>query len=58
MNTVTLQDLRNSFYAILNEFDSSTTYPVLLADKLLNKAQIMICAGLVVNLQTKEQLQK
>ena len=57
-NIVNLQDLRNSFYAIINEEESSTTYPVLLADALLNNAQDMICSGGVINHQTKEQLKK
>lgn len=57
-NTITLQDLRNQFYAIINEVETSTTYPVVLADALINKAQAMICSGWVVNHQTKEQLKK
>lgn len=58
VNTVTLQELRNLFYSVLNEVETSTTYPVALADVFLNNAQDKICSGGVVINQTKEQLKK
>ncbi len=55
---ITLQDLRNTFYAILREQEDTSAYPLTLVDLLLNTAQQSICMGNVVNPLTKEQLKK
>ena len=58
--TKTLQDSRDIFYAILKEFESSSAYPLVFTDELLNRAQQDICSGVVTDLGTadKNQLQK
>ncbi len=59
-NTKTLQDLRNIFYAILKETEDTSAYPLVLADSLLNSAQVKICGGNVTDLNTanKAKLEK
>lgn len=53
-----LQDLRNTFYGILSESESSTDYSPIIADKFLNKAQLLICTWGVVNPKTWEEVKK
>ena len=54
----TLADLRSTFYGILSESELSTDYPIAIADKFINKAQLFICTGAVHNPITKERIEK
>ena len=58
MPTTTLQQLRDKAYAIINEPQTSQTYPLAFMDLLLNEAQRKICSGSVINYQTKQMLVK
>ncbi len=53
-----LQDLRNTFYGILSESESSVDYSPTIADKFINKNQLLVCTGGVVNPQTGDQIKK
>lgn len=54
----TLQDLRDQFYALLNETEGSSNYPLALADSLLNNKQRQILTGSVVKSGTDEAIMK
>jgi len=48
--SVTLQDCRDLWYALLRENESdSSAYPVVLMDALINAGQLSICSGTLVN---------
>lgn len=53
-----LQDLLDVSYSIINEPQTSTTYPTSLLTTFINEAQLKICGGTVVNFQTKQTVQK
>lgn len=43
--TITLQDCRDVFYWILREYQDVQAYPLFLADKFINLAQLKFCSG-------------
>lgn len=54
----TLQDIKSTFYSILNEQEDSPDYWVSFVDELLNNAQRLICSGWVYNLRSQQKIQK
>jgi hypothetical protein len=54
----TLQNLRDICYGIINEPQSSQTYPLSYMDTLINQAQYKLCSGSVINFETKQMIVK
>lgn len=54
----TLQNLRDTFYDILREYEDVSAYPLTLVDLLLNASQQRICFWRVINPLTKEEARK
>jgi len=52
----TLEDLRTVTYAILNEAQTSQTYPLALVDLFINNAQNNICFGSCFNVNTNDKV--
>lgn len=58
MATYSLQNLYDTCYGIIAQWQDSTAYPTSLLLSFINKAQNDICYGNVVNLSTNERLEK
>lgn len=54
----TLEDIKSTFYSILNEQEDSPDYWVSFVSELLNNAQRLICSGWVYNLRSQQKIQK
>lgn len=56
--STTLQQLRNIWYAILKESETSSAYPTVLMDSLINWAEKSICAWWITDVRSGNQIEK